>query len=63
MTAESFSPAHEESKEVVKLSIVETGEELAARAVPKVVEWGPAHHREDYETPDAPSPDGLTYSA
>ncbi len=62
MTAESLSPIHDES-EVIKLHAVETNKELAARAVPKVIEWGPSHHRSDYETPDTSSPEGLTYSA
>ena len=46
MTAESLT-SYESTDNVRELRIVKTSPELSARAVPPVVEWGPAHLRDE----------------
>ena len=62
MTAEAFPSTHNDDREAVKLRIVKAGRDLAERAVPAVMDWGPELARERGKH-ESPTPDGLTYSA
>lgn len=54
MTAESF-PSYESNDNVRELRVVKARRELSARAVPPVLEWGPAKLRASEQASSKPS--------
>lgn len=60
MTAEQSLNSSHEINEYPNAQIIN---ELAHRAVPPVVEWGPAHNRDDKPVVELETPAGLSYSA